>query len=291
MSSFEEELKNKPWAEDEPEDDYPGEDPGDFEDEPEQEEVPKKKLKKDKTRKRRKRRRRHPFLAFLIFVLLVVGIIMALKSSLFAIKDIQVVGNKYYTPAQIIEMSGIESGKNLIFELKPRDARNKLHATPYIRVASVDRVPFNTVRITVEERIEYAAASYQGQYIIIDKEGTVLRLTDEAPEITVMEGIEIKQMEEGKPIKAEQTYLLTETLRLLNATDAMDLYFKRVYFSTAVVRAYIYDNYYCEGAPENILKSLGPIKELAEQHYAQGVNKGVIKVGTDGYLSFNPKID
>ena len=46
MSSFEEELKNKPWAEDEPDDDYPGEDPGDFEDEPEQEEVPKKKLKK-----------------------------------------------------------------------------------------------------------------------------------------------------------------------------------------------------------------------------------------------------
>ena len=256
-----------------------------------EDEVPKKKLKKEKTRKRRRRRRKHPFLAFLLFVALVVAVIMAMKSSLFAIRDIRVVGNKYYTPAQVIELSGIESGKNLIFELNAREARNRLLASPYIRVATVERVPLSTVRVTVEERIEYAAVSYQDQFIIIDKEGTVLRVTDEAPEITVMEGIDIKEMEEGKPIKAEQTYLLSETLRLLAATDNMDLYFKRVYFSTAVVRAYIYDNYYCEGAPENILKSLGPIKELAEQHYAQDINKGVIKVGTDGYLSFNPKID
>ncbi len=304
MSSFEEELKKRPWAkgvaaevpeeeyaEDESADDYYADDSEEYAEEPEPEEVPKKKLKKGKTRKRRRRRRSHPFLALLLFVVLVVGIIMALKSSLFAIKDIQVVGNRYYTPSQIIEMSGIESGKNLIFELKPRDARNRLLQTPYIRVASVDRVPLSTVRITVEERLEYAAVNYQEQFIIIDREGTVLRIAEEPPAITVMEGIEIKQMEEGKPIKAEQTYLLTETLRLLNATDQMDLYFKRVYFSTAVVRAYIYDNYYCEGAPENILGSLGPIKELAEQHFAQGVNKGVIKVGTDGYLSFNPKID
>ena len=275
MSSYEEELLEEQ----------------DYAEESESEEVPKKKSKKKKTRKRRRRRRSHPFLGLLLFIVLVVGIIMVLKSNLFAIKDIQVVGNKYYTPAQIIEMSGIESGKNLIFELKPREARNRLLETPYIRVASVDRVPLSTVRITVEERVEYAAVSYQEQYIIIDREGTVLRIAEESPAITVMEGIEIKQMEEGKPIKAEQTYLLTETLRLLNAMDEMDLYFKKVYFSTAVVRAYIYDNYYCEGAPENILGSLGPIKELVAQHFAQGVNKGVIKVGTDGYLSFTPKID
>ena len=275
MSSYDEELREDQ----------------DYAEEPEAGEVPKKKAKKGKTRKRRRRRRSHPFLGLLLFIVLVVGIIMALKSSLFAIKDIQVVGNRYYTPAQIIEMSGIESGKNLIFELKPREARNRLLETPYIRVASVDRVPLSTVRITVEERVEYAAVSFQEQYIIIDREGTVLRIAEEPPAITVMEGMEIKQMEEGKPVKAEQTYLLTETLKLLNATDEMDLYFKRVFFSTAVVRAYIYDNYYCEGAPENILSSLGPIKELVAQHFAQGVNKGVIKVGTDGYLSFTPKID
>ena len=289
MSGFEEELSSRPWAEETGS--YDTEEASEVYEEPEAEEVPRKKLKKEKPRKRRRRRRRHPFLAFLIFVLLVAGIIIALRSSLFAITDIQVVGNRYYTPSQIIELSGIESGKNLIFELKPREARNRLLESPYIRVATVDRVPFSTVRITVEERVEYAAAAFEGRYVIIDREGTVLRVTDEEPEITVMEGIEIKQMEEGKPIRAAQTYLLSETLRLLSATDELDMYFKRVYFSTAVVRAYIYDNYYCEGAPENILKSLGPIKELAEQHYSQGVNKGVIKVGTDGYLSFNPKID
>ena len=286
MSSFEEDLENRAWADD------PGDDAEDLTAEADEAyDIPDTKPVKVKLKKRRRRRRKHPFLAFLLFVLLVVGIIVLLKSSLFAITKIEVEGNRYYTPSQIIELSGIESGKNLIFELKARDARNRLLSTPYIKVANVERVPLGTVRISVEERLEYAAISFEGQYVIIDKEGTVLRITDSAPEITVLEGIKVTEKTEGKPVKAEQTYLLTETLRLLSATDSMDLYFKKVYFSTAVVRAYIYDNYYCEGAPDNILKSLSSIKELAEQHYAQDVNKGVIKVGTDGYLSFNPKID
>ena len=286
MSSFEEDLENRAWADD-PEDD--AEDLA-----PEADEVydiPDTKPVKVKPKKRRRRRRKHPFLAFLLFVLLVVGIIVLLKSSLFAITKIEVEGNRYYTPSQIIELSGIESGKNLIFELKARDARDRLLSTPYIKVANVERVPLGTVRISVEERLEYAAISFEGQYVIIDKEGTVLRITDSAPEITVLEGIKVTEKTEGKPVKAEQTYLLTETLRLLSATDSMDLYFKKVYFSTAVVRAYIYDNYYCEGTPANIIENMPAIRQLVAEHYKQNITRGVIKVGKGNYLAFSPQID
>lgn len=287
MGNFEEELERRPWAT-ETQDSYESEEYEEYQEEAsEYEEEP----VKPKAKKKKKRRKKHPFLKLLVFVLLIGGIVYTLNSSLFNITEIQVTGNKYYTPAQIIELSGVETGKNLIFELKTKDARNKLLESPYIKSAAVDRVPLGTVKITVEERKEYAAVSFAGTYIIIDREGMVLRVTDEAPEITVMEGINVADMTEGKPLSAQQTYLLTGTLELLKEAEKIDIYFKKVFFSSAVVRIYLYDNYYCEGAPENIMDSLKPIKELAETHYAQKITKGVIKVGTNGYLSFSPKID
>lgn len=312
MSTFEEDLKNRVWATGpvHPQEFTETEDPEEAEAEefegPEdigessvtyetyEEPVPEpkeaKKLKKSGKRRRR-RRKVNPLLLLLLIVLFIAGTIMILNSQIFAIRKIQVEGNRYYTPSQVISMSGIESGRNLIFELKTRAARNELLKSPYIKTAIIERVPPDTVKIEITERLEYAAVSSEGQFIIIDKDGTVLRITDAPPEITVMEGIEVSESEEGKPLKAKQTYILTETLRLLASTDAADLFFKKVYFSAAIVRTYFDDNYYCEGTPENILKNLSAIKELAEQHYSQNINKGVIKVGTDGYLSFSPRID
>ena len=242
-------------------------------------------------KKRRRRRKRNPFILLLFAVIIIVLSVLILNSDIFAIKKIEVEGNRYYTPAQVIEMSEIESGKNLIFELKARAARNKLLETPYIKSVHLEPVLPHTVRIKIEERIEYAAVAAGGKYVVIDKDGLVLRISDTEPEVTIMEGIELSESGPGKPIKAAQTYLLSETLRLLSATEEQDLYFKKVFFSAAVVRTYLDDDYYCEGTPESILKNLPAIKELAEQHYAQGIRKGIIKVGADGYLSFNPRID
>ena len=242
-------------------------------------------------RKRKKRRKSRPFLWLLIFILIIAGAVMALKSSLFNVTSILVEGNKYYTPSQVIEMSGIETGKNLIFDVRTRAARNRLLESPYIITAKIEKVPMGTVIIKIDERVEYAAAFDGEKYVIIDREGTVLRITDTEPEITVLEGMELAEAVEGKPLKVQQTYMLTGTLKILAATEEMDLYFKKIYFSSAVVRAYIYDKYYCEGTPDGILSNLKPIKELVTSHYMQDINKGVIKVGTGGELFFDPKID
>ena len=242
-------------------------------------------------RKKKKRRKSRPFLWLLIIILLIAGAVMVLKSSLFNITSILVEGNRYYTPSQVIELSGIETGRNLIFDVRSRAVRNRLLESPYIITAKVEKVPMGTVIIKIDERVEYAAVADGERFIIIDREGTVLRIADATPEITVLEGMEIAEAVEGKPLKAQQTYMLTGTLKIMAATEDMDLYFKKIYFSSAVVRAYIYDKYYCEGTPDGILGNLKAIKELVTSHYMQDINKGVIKVGTGGELFFDPKID
>ncbi|MCR5009783.1 MAG: FtsQ-type POTRA domain-containing protein [Clostridia bacterium] len=242
-------------------------------------------------RKKKKRRKKRPFLTLFIIVLVIVGAVLLLKSALFNVTDIRVEGNKYYTPSQVIELSGIETGKNLIFDVKPRAAVKNLLQSAYIKNAKVEKMPMGTVVIKLEERVEYAAVESGGRYVIIDTEGTVLRTADEEPKITVLEGIALSSSEEGKPIKAEQSYMLASTLKILEETGKLDLYFKKIYFSSAVVKAYIYDHYYCEGTPDGILSALPAIKRLAEEHFKQDINKGVIKIGTGGELFFDPRID
>ena len=240
------------------------------------------------SKKKKKRRRKHYFLRFCIFCALVFGLYYFLNSDFFAVRKFEVSGNQYYTPAQIIEMSGLQSGVNMFFETKTRPARNALLEDPYIRLAEIKRKPKDTIQIVIEERREYAAVPYGEQFVLIDREGTVLRVADEEPALPILGNMSITEMTPGKALQVEQAYLLTDTLSLLNLVEENDIYFKRIDFSTVIIRAYIYDDLYCEGAPANIRDNMASIQKLLQELYKEELTRGVIRVGTDNYLSYSP---
>ena len=240
------------------------------------------------SKKKKKRRRKHYFLRFCIFCALIFGLYYFLNSDFFAVRKFEVTGNQYYTPAQIIEMSGLQSGVNLFFETKTRPARNALLEDPYIRLAEIKRKPKDTIQIVIEERREYAAVPYGEQFVLIDREGTVLRVADEEPALPILGNMTITEMTPGKALQVEQAYLLTDTLSLLNLVEENDIYFKRIDFSTVIIRAYIYDDLYCEGAPANIRDNMASIQKLLPELYKEEITRGVIRVGTDNYLSYSP---
>ena len=241
-------------------------------------------------KKRRRRRKKHPFLNLLIFAMLLTGAYFTLKSQLFTVTKIEVEGNRFYTKAQVIELSGLRTGYNL-FEVQTRPARDAILSDPYIKYCKIDRVPRNTIRITVEERTEYAAVPYGDEYVLLDEDGLVLRISDSEPALPLLMGMSIIEMTPGSPLQIEQSYLLPGTLDLISVMDENDLYFKKIYFSTVIIRAYIYDNYYFEGTPSNIIANMQGIRQLLEEHYKQGITRGVIKVGNNNYLAFSPQIN
>ena len=140
----------------------------------------------------------------------------------------------------------------------------------------------------IEERREYAAVPYGEQFVLIDREGTVLRVADEEPALPILGNMSITEMTPGKALQVEQAYLLTDTLSLLNLVEENDIYFKRIDFSTVIIRAYIYDDLYCEGAPANIRDNMASIQKLLQELYKEEITRGVIRVGTDNYLSYSP---
>ena len=243
-----------------------------------------------KKSKKKRRRKKHPFLRFLFFCAVCVGLYFFARSDFFTITKIEVSGNRYYTKAQVVDISGLKTGYNL-FETKTIDAKDALLSDPYIRLAEIKKVPRGTIKIDIEERLEYAAVPYGEEFILIDEDGMVLRLTDQEPVLPQLLGMTINEMQPGSALKVEQAYLLNDTLSMIAVMEESDLYFKKINFSTVIVRAYIYDNYYCEGTPQNIIENMSAIRQLVEEHYKQDITRGVIKVGKGNYLAFSPQID
>lgn len=241
-------------------------------------------------KKKKKRKKKRYFLKFCILCLLCAGAYFFLTSEYFNVTEIEIIGNDYYTKAQVIQMTQISTGKNM-FEFSSTDVRDRLLADAYIKNVKIRRIPMGTVRITITERMEYAAVPYGQEYVLLDNEGTVLRVAQEPPTLPLLVGMNLVEMTPGQALVVEQAYLLNDTLELLEIIEGYEVYFKRIDFSTVIVKAYIYDTLYCEGAPGNIRDNMESVEKLLYELYQQEITHGVIKVGKDNYLAFSPVIE
>lgn len=90
------------------------------------------------------------------------------------VESITVEGNSRFTEQEIINLSGLYTGRNLfLYDLG--EAKANIEKDPYVECLSVKRVFPKELHISVREREEYAAISASGGlYCVIDREGFVL---------------------------------------------------------------------------------------------------------------------
>lgn len=244
----------------------------------------------EKERKKKKRKKKRYLLKFIIFVAVVVGLYYFLTSSIFDVQKITVEGNNYYTVEQVIAISEAKTGENL-FKAPTSKMKDKLLANPYIKTSKVKRKVPNEIILIIQERQESAAIPYSDSYIILDDEGMILRKSQTAPALTIIEGLTVTNFQEGTPLEVEENAMMSETLKLLNKTMEDELFFKKIQVGTIIVKAYIYDQLICEGTPENIINNLDSLQKVLYDLYNKGIERGIIKMGKDGYFSFNPSLE
>lgn len=247
-------------------------------------------MKEKHPRRRKKRKKKHYLLKFFALILIGVGVYYFLTSDFFAIQKILVENNKYYTAEQIISIAKSKTGDNL-FQVSTSNMKDKLLKDPYIKNVKVSRRIPDKILITVEERKENAAIPFGDDYIIIDKEGMILRETDKKPALTLLSGMTLSNIEPGTPLKVEENSVLNATLKMLEEMEKNEIYFKEIQISNVIIKAYIYDNLVCEGTPENIMKNMDDLQDVLYDLYSKGIERGVIKIGGSGYYSFNPSVE
>ena len=244
-------------------------------------------------RKKVKKRKSHFLRNFLLLILICVGIFFFLKSDYFLIKDIEVVGNSYYTKAEVISIAKATTEKNIIFDAEKDTILENLEANPFFKNVTVKRQLPSTLLIEVEERPQIAAVEFGDSFIVIDDEGVILRRTDVDPRVTILTGLTISRMDVGEPIEAEEKETLSMTLRMLKTMEEGDLYFKKIDVSRVVIKAYIYDNLIVKGTPAEVFSAIeeGYVQSVVSDLFSKNVSRGTIKMGGSGQVIFTPDIE
>lgn len=242
------------------------------------------------SRERKVRKKKHYLLRFLVFVVIVAGIAMFISSDFFALKSVKVEGGHFYNQEQIVNLSQVKKDENLFFGETIRKIPDTLMKNPYFKTVKVTRTLPDKIVIKVEERKQFAAVAYGEEFVVIDSEGTVLRVSEENPKLTTLNGLTISKMTKGEKLEAEEKTALDLTLQMLATMDSGDIFFKKIDFSKVIIKAYINDNFIVKGTPKQIIASIekGDLQKVVNNLLKQNTTRGTISMGDHNYMSFSP---
>ena len=183
---------------------------------------------------RRRRGNLGPVLRGLSVLLAAVAIVAAL-TLFFKVETVEVSGNSRYTPEEILSVSGIQKGDNLILLDKYGIARRLYTRLPYITDVSMRRSLPGTLLVEVTETKVAGAVKGAGAWWLIAPNGKVLEASTEANAQNYMhlEGMNPAVLAVGKRLELnEEGHLSTDRLMellsemesrgMLEKTDSID---------------------------------------------------------------------
>lgn len=146
-------------------------------------EIVKTNVKRQQSSKRHHRRTRYHALYFVLVLLLVLGIGVSLSMTLlFNITTIDVRNSTRYAESDIISVSGISAGDNLV-RLDTAVSAERIRASlPYAESVRVKRVFPATVEITLTEAVPVASVEYSHGYLLISASNRILETVAEPME-------------------------------------------------------------------------------------------------------------
>ena len=239
-------------------------------------------------KKRKKRRKKHYFLRFLVLVALIAGAYVFLTSPVFSIDQVIIEGNTLMSDEDIMKTSGIKIGDNM-FEQTGRKVKAALTEKKYIADVKVSRELPNIYKIKITERTPVIAVSYDGKYVILDEEGYAVDEADTTMHATLVTGLKINKYELGAVPEFDDSANFKEASQLIKAVNDSGLFFKKVELgSSMTVKGYVTDTMVCSGQSSDIIAQLEEIKAVLYDLDQKDIKRGVIRVGSDDYISFSP---
>lgn len=169
-----------------------------------------------------KKSKRGYLLLFLMLVS-VTGIAFA-GTDVFSIEKITILGNKEFMYNDILKLSGIAAGQNIL-KLDKELTRNRIESNPYIEVMSISRsFPYEVI-ITVREREAIAFIEYLTSNILFDEEGVALEVSEsnEVYGYIKATGLNIQGFVLGEELLVEDVYRLDSLKRVLSEVKTQNL--------------------------------------------------------------------
>lgn len=154
--------------------------------------------------KKRKRRRggfRWMRIIFFCLVCMIIGFGIS-QSSLFHVKNIEVVGNSHVDSALIRDLSGITEGQHM-YSFRAGRAETMIATNPWVDTVEVSRSLSGTVTISITERTAAAAVVAGNGVLIVDKNGYVLQKQELFDGLSHVLIIGVDDWRDGSDVDAE----------------------------------------------------------------------------------------
>lgn len=168
-----------------------------------------KKSKKKQIKKRNKlvaRKKREQYLKlFIILTIIIViglGVRAVYESHLFDIKEIKVLNNKRVSAQDILKLSGLIRGGNLL-KVNEYEIESKIKKNSWIRSVEVARRLPGTIELKVAERIPIMTVLFNDFYYLIDKDQMILSSNQTNENIPVIKDVQVFNPEIGRRIRSE----------------------------------------------------------------------------------------
>ncbi len=185
-----------------------------------------KKQNKKLTKKQELQRKRRKFVFRIVKWLMLLGIIIggiifALLSPIFNIKEISVSGNAQISSQTIISLSSLTIDQN-IFNFRTSEIVDNIKENAYIDSVKVSRKFPDTVDIEVEERVTTFMLVYGNAYVYINNQGYILEITSEKGDHPILTRFKTptNQLVAGNRLTEEDLEKLNDVLKIMEATSS-----------------------------------------------------------------------
>lgn len=149
----------------------------------------------EKNRKNNKNKNsRKNFYTILLCVFVAFGIFQLVRNiDYFNIKNITVAGNNKLKKEEVIQLSKLQKGQN-IFKVNRVKVKNRIRKSSYVEEVKITRKLPDTVNIIIVEKPEiYQIVSSEKTYIILDKDGNILKVSNNpSKDVTVINGVKFE---------------------------------------------------------------------------------------------------
>ena len=190
-----------------------------------QEEKTKQKMSKKQIQILKKKKRIKLMLKFTaLLIIIIAGIIFALVSPIFNIKEINVSNNEQINAETIISLSQLNLGQN-IFKFNKNKVNKNIKTNAYIESVEIKRKLPNKVQIQIEERKQEYNVEFLNGYAYINNQGYILQISEEKQALPTIQGISTpdEQIVEGNRLNSEDLEKLEVIIQIMNICKNYEL--------------------------------------------------------------------
>lgn len=173
-------------------------------------------------KKKKKIKRIIKTITLLLFI--VCGIVFALVSPIFNIKEIRVINNEQISTETILSLSQLQLGQNL-FKYNRNKVEEEIKTNPYIESVNIKRKIPNRVEITIKERQKNYNIQFLNGYAYINNQGYILEISEQKLDLPVIQGYSTaeEQIVEGNRLIEQDLQSLEVVIQIMNICKNYEL--------------------------------------------------------------------